>query len=161
MPLLQPEPLKRAASLSRVTGEKGREFLLRADTVSRASGVRPPQGHPVESGPLPRDMVLLQHIIIVLRLLLSCFISVQCLRCHVSLSLPVICKRKRERQDRFYYNTVVKRSGHIRSYVENRFIFSTMNLYIVVGAGRCSSTLPYRLSSFCLGYGSLLDGSLR
>ena len=104
MPLLQPELLKRSASLSRVTGEKGREFLLRADTVSRASGVRPPQGHPVESGPLPRDMVLLQHIIIVLRLLLSCFMTVRCLCCHSSVCQPSV-KEKRERQDRFYYNT--------------------------------------------------------
>ena len=86
-------------------GERSGIFA-RADTVRRGSGFRPQQGCPAESGPLPLPMVLLQHVIIlVLRLLLSCDLwfvfDVAVLRSSFRSSV----KEKRERQDRFYYNT--------------------------------------------------------
>ena len=49
--------------------------FARAATVCLGRGYLPPQGHPMESGLLPRRMVLLQHEIIVQRPLLSSFLA--------------------------------------------------------------------------------------
>ena len=53
-------------------------------------------GSPCGVRPLPRHMVLLQHIIIVQRLLLSSFLARFRVPGLIPCQLPVICKRKRE-----------------------------------------------------------------
>ena len=67
-------PASRLNSAAILLGSKVGKFA-RAATVCLGRGYLPPQGHPEESGLLPRHMVLLQHIVIVQRPLLSSFLA--------------------------------------------------------------------------------------